>query len=81
MNDCSIDDIYLDGLLVLDFDRQWLTVDVPVIPVLDGVDRGVAPKDIDPVPVFVGVMVPVIVADGELVTLAVRLDVIVMEGD
>lgn len=43
MNDCSIDDIYRDGLLVLDFDRQILTVDVPVIAVPDGVDRGVAP--------------------------------------
>jgi hypothetical protein len=47
----------------------------------DGVGPGVAPKDIDPVPVFVGVMVLVIVTDGDSVIRAVRLDVIVMEGD
>ena len=65
MNDCSIDDIYMNGLadFVLVLDRQLLMVDVPVIPVPEGVNGGVAPNDTDPVPVFVGVMVPVMVTD------------------
>ena len=57
-----------------------LTVDVPVIPVPDGVCRGVAPYEYDAVPVLVCVIVPVIVAVGESVTRAVTLDVIVFEG-
>jgi hypothetical protein len=57
-----------------------LTVDVPVIAVPDGVWRGVAPNEYDDVPVFVGVIVLVIVADEESVIRAVTLDVIVFEG-
>ena len=51
-----------------------------MIAVPDGVWRGVAPKEEDAVPVFVGVIVFVIVAVGELVIRAVTLDVIVFDG-
>ena len=50
--------------------------------VVDGggiVLEGVAPTDIVPVAVFVGVMVLVIVAEGDLVTGAVTEDVIVLD--
>ena len=55
MNDCSIDDIYTEGLAVFVdvLDRQLLTVGVPVIAVPEGVGPRVAPNEIDPVTLFV----------------------------
>jgi hypothetical protein len=58
-----------------------LTVDVPVICVRLGVIPGEAPVEIDCVIVLLGVKVPVIVAVGDLVTRAVTVVLIVLEGD
>jgi hypothetical protein len=57
-----------------------LTVEVPVLRVSDGVTDGVAPNEIEPVGVLLGVMVDVMVALGEFVMRAVTEEVKVFEG-
>jgi len=57
-----------------------LTVEVPVLRVGDGVTAGVAPVEIEPVEVLLGVMVDVMVALGEFVMSAETEEVMVFEG-
>ena len=59
---------------------QKLLVGVVVIRVGEGVTAGVAPVEIEAVPVFVGLMVEVIVTVGEFVTRAVTEAVMVFDG-
>jgi len=68
-------------VFVLEKVRHRLTVGVPVMCVGLGVIPGVAPVEIDCVMVLLGVMVPVIVAVGDLVIRAVTVVLIVVEGD